>query len=376
MDNNSLINLRKLDHIRIVLEKDVDFPGNCKEIYESIVLIHKAFPEMDLEDVDLTTEFLGYTLNAPLMITGMTGGPEETIKINEKLAKLAETHNIAIGVGSQRPLLKHPDNATILRSYRIVREIARDVPVIGNIGANTLQDVDPKRIVKLVELINADAMAIHLNPGQEAIQPEGDTRFNVSILEKIEELLDLLLIPIIIKEVGNGLSLEVVKKFSNMGIRYFDVAGACGTNWILVEKYRQKTSGEDKIIAEKFSKWGLPTPFSIIEARYASPQSTIIASGGVWDGVRAIKNIVIGADLNGLAKPILKKLLLEGYDSASKFIETYIKEMKLTMFLIGATNLNDAKRKPVILLEPFISYFKMRGINLENYLRYIRAGVK
>lgn len=376
MDNTSQINLRKLDHIRIVLEKGVDFPGNCKEIYESIILIHKAFPETDLEDVDLTTEFLGYTLNAPLMITGMTGGPEETIKINKKLAKLAETYNIAIGVGSQRPLLEHPDNATILRSYRIVREIARDVPVIGNIGANTLQDVDPKMIVKLVELINADAMAIHLNPSQEAIQPEGDTRFNVSILGKIEELLDLLPVPIIIKEVGNGLSLEVVKKFSNMGIRYFDVAGACGTNWILVEKYRQKTSEEDRIIAEKFSKWGLPTPFSIIEARYVSPQSTIIASGGVWDGVRAIKNIVIGADLNGLAKPILKKLLLEGYDSASKFIETYIKEMKLTMFLIGASDLNDAKRKPVILLEPFMSYFKMRGINLDNYLKYIRAGVK
>lgn len=376
MDNISQINLRKLDHIRIVLEKNVDFPGNCKEIYESIILVHKAFPEIDLEDVDLTIEFLGYTLNAPLMITGMTGGPEETTRINKKLAKLAETHKIAIGVGSQRPLLEHIDNATILRSYRIVREIARDVPVIGNIGANTLQDVEPQIIVKLIELIDADAMAIHLNPGQEAIQPEGDTRFNISILGKIEELLDLSPVPIVIKEVGNGLSLEVVERFSNIGIRYFDVAGACGTNWILVEKYRQKTPEENKFIAEKFSSWGLPTPFSIIEARYVSPQSTIIASGGVWDGVRAVKNIVIGADLNGLAKPILKKLLLEGYDSASRFIETYIKEMKLTMFLIGASSLNDAKRKPVILSEPFISYFKMRGINLDNYLKYIRAGVK
>jgi len=365
---------RKIEHIRIVVEKDVGFPNECSEIYDEIRLIHRAFPGIDLSDVDLSTRFLNYELSAPLMISGMTGGDPVTTKYNKKLAVLAEDFRIAIGVGSERSLIIHRDETEIIRSYKVVREIAKDVPVIGNIGANTLLDLRNEDISYIISSIDADALAIHLNPAQEAIQPEGDTRFNAKILERIEEILDHIGVPIIIKEVGNGLSYEDVSLFYSMGIRFFDIAGACGTNWILVEKYRQK----DKItttIADHLSSWGIPTPIAIIEARAAAPDSFIIASGGVYDGLRAIKNIVLGADLNGVARPLIREVYLRGPNAGKAFLETMIKEMKIVSFLIGAKSISELKKKPFILSSYMLSYLEQRGIDLREY-KEIRGGTE
>jgi isopentenyl-diphosphate delta-isomerase len=373
ISNDPGISSRKLEHIDIVINRDVDFPDHCDKLYDSIILVHKAFPEISLEDIDLSINFLGYKLRYPVMITGMTGGVREAININEKLALIAEKLGIAIGVGSQRAMLIHRGDPDIIRSYRIVRDTASHVPVIGNIGLNTLNDLSIEDIEYLVKSIDADALAIHLNPAQEAIQPEGDTRFNKELLDRVEEILDNIDVPIIIKEVGNGLSMETVYAFRSIGIKYFDVSGACGTNWILVEKYRLKSSDVRRNIAEKLSGWGIPTPYSLIETRYAAPDSFIIASGGVWDGVKAAKLIVLGADMIGLAKPVIKELLTRGVDSAIKYLETLVETMKTVFFLIGARNISDAHDKPVVLLEPFQTYLSSRGINIREYLGIMRV---
>ncbi len=368
-----LIGNRKLEHLRIVYSEDVAFPDLCDKLYSGIKLIHQGLPRLDYKDIDLSIEFLGYNLSAPIMITGMTGGHSDLIKINESLAKIAEKYRIAIGVGSQRPILVKPGDKDVLESYRVVRRNARNVPVIGNIGANTLQDYSIDEIVRLVDMIDADALAIHLNPGQEVIQPEGDTRFGDVILDKIGELLDKINVPIIVKEVGNGLSMETVKHFRSIGVRYFDVAGACGTNWILVEKYRSSDKLKKKV-ADRLADWGIPTPLSVIEARYSAPDSFIIASGGVWDGVRAAKNIILGANMVGFARSILIKLI-EGFDKATEYVESFIDELRTTMFLIGADSIKSLHSKPVVLSGDIRLYMVQRGIDPEVYER-IRKGLE
>ncbi len=365
---------RKLEHIDIVLNRDTSFPDQCRELYDKIILIHQAFPKISFEDIDTSIDFLGYRLKAPLMITGMTGGHPYTREINGKLAEIASKYRIALGVGSQRPLIVHRGNNEVLESYRVVREVAKDIPLIGNIGINTINELTVNDIEYLVKTIDADALAIHLNPAQEAIQPEGDTRFNQVLLEKVEEIMDSIDIPVIIKEVGNGLSIETVSLFTNIGVKYFDIAGACGTNWVLVEKYRERTSILKKRIADKLESWGIPTPLSLIETRYSAPKSFIIASGGVWDGVKAVKNLVLGADMVGLAKPVIELLIKKGLEEAMKYLDEYIETMKTVMFLTGMRNIKEAKEKPVVLLEPIPTYLLQRGIDLKQYITYIRRG--
>lgn len=360
---------RKLEHIEVVLREDTVFPGGCNEIYSSIKLVHQAMPLVDYDDIDTSVEFLGYTLKAPLMITGITGGHPEATKINEGLARVAEETGIAIGVGSQRAMIEKP-SGEVKRSYVVVREIARNVPVVGNIGLNTLQDLTLRDVEGIVDEIKADALAIHLNPAQELIQPEGDTRFARDVLGLLKDIVRELSVPVIIKEVGNGLSMEVVEMFSSIGVEYFDVAGACGTNWVLVEGCRAREKGvmDKALLAEKLKDWGIPTPQAVIEARWVNPKAFIIASGGVWDGVRAAKNIVLGADLNGFARPVLKELLESGVEAAMKYVENYITELRSVMFLVGASSIRDLRRKPFIILDPLKTIVSMRGVDIGKYM--------
>ncbi len=374
MGQDPNIGSRKIEHIDVVINKPIKYPGLCEELYNSIILIHQAFPGLDYRETDLTTKFLGYRLNAPIMITGMTGGHPYTRDINAKLAELASSFKIALGVGSQRSMLV-TRNKEIIETYKVVRKIGDNIPVVGNIGINTLNDLKYSDVEYLVEQLEADALAIHLNPGQELIQPEGDTRFNSKVLRKVEEIIDQLDVPVIIKEVGTGLSLETVKIFYSIGIRYFDVAGACGTNWMLVEMYRDRTTELKRDIASLLKNWGIPTPVSLIEARYVAPNAVIIASGGVWDGLRAVKNLVLGADLVGLALPILRHIL-EKPSKAYEYLQKYIETMKSVMFLIGARNLDDLRKKPIVILEPLRAYVEQRGINIKTYVEHIRKGGK
>lgn len=366
------IDVRKVDHLRLSLLDEVDMSPLCRDLYDEIRLVHKGLPGINYEDVELGAEFLGYKLRAPLVITGITGGPPATTPINEKLAALAEEFGIGIGVGSQRAMLVNRGREEVLRSYKVVREIARDVPVIGNIGANTLQDLQLEDIIYLVESIGADALAIHLNPAQELVQPEGDTRFSSLVLDKIAEIRKGLGKPLIIKEVGFGLSMEVVKKFHDIGIRIFDVAGACGTNWAVIESYRHQADSPRSSLASILKGWGIPTPLSVIEARWASPGSTVIASGGVWNGLLAAKNIALGADLVGFARPVLKALLEGGPEAARKFLAKYIEELRAAMFLTGSRSVSELKRAQVVIGDRVARYLEMRGIDRGLYFEIAR----
>lgn len=361
---------RKLEHIEISLREDVVYTGECRELYSEIVLIHQALPGISLNNVDISTRFLGYELNAPIVIEAMTGGHPSLKPINEKLALLAREYKLAIGVGSQRPILKYKFNQEVIDSYRVVREIASDTPVIGNLGITQLHETSIDEIKKLVDVINADALAIHLNPAQEVIQPEGDIDFSEVLLSKIAVLTRELGVPIIIKEVGNGLSMEVVSKFKAIGVKFFDVAGACGTNWIMIEALRNPEDSITRALGVNLLsvKWGIPTPLSLIETRHVAPEATVIASGGVWSGINACKMIALGGDLVGLARPLLKALIEKGYEGMKKYMELYIKELKTTMFLTGATSIKELRKKPIVLGPTIRNYLEQRGINVNNYL--------
>ncbi|MET1160721.1 MAG: type 2 isopentenyl-diphosphate Delta-isomerase [Thermoprotei archaeon] len=363
MDNTT--KKRKEQHIDIVTKLKPIYRDKCKKYYDSIILIHSAFPGIKYSDIDTTIKFLGYELSAPIMITGMTGGYAGAIDINEKLAIIASKSRIAIGVGSQKPLLESRDNETV-KSYKIVREKAYDVPVIGNIGIDSLRKTSIEEIIELLDIIDADALAIHLNPAQELVQPEGNTDFSRDILNIIGQLVKKVNKPVIIKEVGTGLSMEVVELFYSRGIRYFDVAGSCGTNWIMVEYYR--TRGIKKYLAKLLRNWGIPTPLSVVEARCTAPNSFIIASGGVWNGLYAVKNIALGANLVGFARPILKILVKHGLEQAIKYIERYIESIKAVMFLTGASSIKELWRIPISLLSPTKDYITQRGIDIKNYM--------
>ncbi|WP_440059007.1 type 2 isopentenyl-diphosphate Delta-isomerase [Thermogladius sp. 4427co] len=366
MDNRHID--RKLEHIEIIIKEDVDHPDRCKAFFDSVILVHQALPLLSFKEVDTSTTFLGRIVEAPVMITGMTGGHPDTIPINEKLARIAEELRIPIGLGSMRPLFIKKGDRQIAESYRVVRRIARDVPVVGNIGAVNLVGIESRDIQDIVNEFELDGLAIHFNPAQEAIQEEGDTDFTISVFERVRDLKKAIGVPLILKEVGNGFSKEFVGLFYSNGFRMFDISGACGTNWITVEKYRLRNNNLKARVADVLSSWGIPTPASLIEARYAAPDSFIIASGGVWDGLRAAKMLSLGADMVGLAKPVLKTLLLEGYEKALDFLKSYILTLKTVMFLTSSKKPVDLRKRPVVILDPLLEYIKQRGIDINEYL--------
>ncbi len=363
MSSGEKVRNRKLEHLEIALKYNVE--GPLTPWFEYVHLVHRANPDIDLDSVDLRIEILGKTLNAPLIISAMTGGHPKAKEINAALAEISEELGIGLGVGSQRAMIEDP---TLEDTYAVVREKAPKALVIANIGAPQIArgDVDIEALERIVKAIEADALAIHLNPAQEAIQPEGEPYFR-NLLDKVSEIVDALKVPIIIKEIGFGLSMEIVAAFSRIGIKYFDVAGAGGTNWILIEKQRAEDRG-DKLkseIASTFSSWGLPTAVSIIEARYVAPKAVIIGSGGIRSGLDAAKAIALGANACGLALPVLRALM---GGRLRDYLVRVMNELKIAMFLTGARTVNDLRKVPLIITGPIMDWLKCRGIDLEKYM--------
>lgn len=356
------------------MRDNVVFPGTCDHVYNEILLVHRALPGLSLNSVDLSLRFLGYELEAPLLIEAITGGLPISKTINEGLAKIAREFQIAIGVGSQRPLLQTSFKQDVVDTYRVVREIASNVPVIGNIGVAQLREVGIDVLKKLVDVINADALAIHLNPAQEAVQPEGDVDFSEDLYYRIHDVVRELGVPVIIKEVGHGLSMEVVSKLVELGVRYVDTAGACGTNWALVEAYRNPAESINYYVGLDLSNWGIPTPLSVVESRSVSKDLVVIASGGVWSGLKALKTLVLGANLVGFARPLLKALLEQGLEGARLFVKHYLATLRTAMFLIGAGSIRDLCRAPVVLGPTIVNYLAQRGINPVEYIEEKRCG--
>ncbi|MEM3960268.1 MAG: type 2 isopentenyl-diphosphate Delta-isomerase [Sulfolobales archaeon] len=352
---------RKIEHIDIVLSRRVRGPRTTW--LEYVHLIHNPAPEIDFEEIDISTEFLGKRLSAPIIITGMTGGHPKTLEINASLAEIAERYGIGMGVGSQRAALEDP---SLARTFSIVREKAPKTLIIANLGAaQIIGGYGLDKIMRAIEMLDADAIAIHLNPAQESIQPEGEPSYR-GLVKKIEELVKSLNKPVMIKETGCGLSMESVGVLRRAGVRYFDVSGSGGTNWILVEMYRAEMKGDrlKKYLAEDLSEWGIPTAASVIETRYSAPDSFIIGSGGLRNGVDIAKVIALGADIGGMAYPFLEAYFSRDIDF---FVRRVIHEIRAVLFLTGSRNLREFIHQPIVIRGSLRTWMKERSIRRDIY---------
>jgi isopentenyl-diphosphate delta-isomerase len=361
VQNISIIN-RKVEHVEICLYNQVEnFTTNY---FEYVKLIHQALPGFAFSDVDVSVEFLGKRMSAPIIITGMTGGTEELGKLNEIIAEVAEEIGIGMGVGSQRIAIEKKETSS---TFAIARKKAPTIPIIANLGAPQLvKGYGLKEIEEAIQMIEADAIAIHFNPAQEVFQPEGDTDYSYTILDNLVDISKSLNVPIIIKETGSGISMEVASLFYSKGFRYFDVSGQGGTSWIAVEMYRGLRRGNWKAeSAKNFLDWGIPTAASIIETRIGAPDSVIIGSGGIRNGLDVIKALALGANIGGFALPALKAAI-RGKESLRDFLKRTIFEIKTAMFLSGSKSIKDVYKSPIVIFGHLRDWLDSRGINLST----------
>lgn len=331
------IDQRKADHIRINLEEDVSFPALTTGL-EQFRFTHQALPEVDLHAIDTSVTLLGKQLSSPLLVSSMTGGTEEAATINRNLAIAAEAQQVAIGVGSQRAGLEDERVAATFR----VRDVAPTTLLLANLGAVQLNygyGVDECR--RAVEMIDADALILHLNPLQEAVQPEGDTRWS-GLLHKIATVCKMLGKPVIAKEVGWGVSAETARRLIEAGVAAIDVAGAGGTSWSQVEMHRAPTARLRRL-AGAFANWGIPTAESLVAVSTIREQLTrsevaLFASGGIRTGQEIAKCVALGADLVGLASPFLKRAV-DSPDAVVEEMSLLVDELRITMFCSGSSSL-------------------------------------
>lgn len=329
---------RKKEHIDVVLNEDVGAKGVTTG-FERYFFQHSALPEINLDEVDLSTTLWGRRLKAPLLVSSMTGGTDPARVVNLHLAEAAQELGIAMGVGSQRAALEH---GTLAETYQ-VRDVAPDLLLFANFGAVQLNygyGVDDAR--RAVEMIQADALILHLNPLQEAVQPGGDRNWS-DLFRKIEQIATSLEVPVILKEVGNGISGSIARRLVECGVSAIDVAGAGGTSWSEVEAHRQDDP-RLKHVAHTFAGWGNPTAFALQQVRDAVPADMpVFASGGIRSGVDVAKAIRLGATLVGSAAPLLGPAT-EHADSVYEKFQTYIDELRIAAFCTGSTDLAALRR--------------------------------
>jgi isopentenyl-diphosphate delta-isomerase len=334
------IGSRKSDHIRINLEEDVR--SGLTTGLERFTFTHQALPEIDLVQVDTSLRLFGRQLKAPILISSMTGGTPEAAAINQTLAQAAQETGIAMGLGSQRAALEHPEQAPTFQ----VRPFAPDIVLLGNLGAVQLNyGYGVEHCQRAVDMIGADALNLHFNSLQEAVQPEGDHRFS-GLLPKIEAVCRALSVPVIAKEVGWGFSEQAARQLADAGVAAIDVAGAGGTSWSQVEMHRARDEFQANL-AGAFIGWGIPTAASIQNVRRAAPGVTIFASGGLRDGIDIAKSIALGATIGGMASPFLKAAAqsLELTIDAIRLIQ---RQIQVCMFAAGVKDLEQLRQTPLI----------------------------
>lgn len=329
------IDQRKADHIKINLEQDVR--SALTSGLEKYHFIHEALPEVDLNRLDTTVNLFGKRLHSPILISSMTGGTSEAETINLRLAEAAQECGVAMGVGSQRAAIEHPEQAKTFQ----VRRVAPDILLFANLGAvqfNYGYGIDQCK--QAVDMIQADALYLHLNPVQEAVQDAGDTNW-VGIAKKIEEICKKLEVPVIAKEVGWGISERTAKLLSDCGVKAIDVAGAGGTSWSQVEMHRAPDEFTRQLAAT-FVGWGIPTADSILNVKKAVPEMTIFASGGIKDGLDIAKCIALGATLGGMAGNFLKAAAIST-EKAIDVMKLTKRQIEVTMFACGVEKLEGLK---------------------------------
>ena len=307
--------------------------------------VHDALPELAEADLDLGVNFLGHRLRLPLFISCMTGGSEGGFKANRQLASAAQTLGIPVGLGSIRVLFKNPE----LFEHFHIKPLAPDVPVLANIGAVQVRDTDRGELARLVERLEAQALVVHLNPGQELFQPEGDRDFR-GLKAGLRRLIDSFPLPVIVKETGFGIRPGLVRELLDMGAAYVDLAGAGGTNWVTVEAYR--LHDEEREAATEFAQWGIPT--AVLLAALSGSHQPLLASGGIRTGMDAARALALGADLAGLALPVIRRVVDGGAEAVIGFFRSMEKTLRTVMLLTGSRKVADLGRG-VTWLDPGFS---------------------
>ncbi len=345
-ENQNITSQRKKEHIELCLTDKVSFKEK-RNGFENYDFIHYAITEVDINEIDFTTKFLRKKINFPFLISCMTGGTPEAENINSKLAVAANELNIPLGVGSQRQAL---ENKEYHNTYKIIRKNAPKIPILGNLGASQIVLIKKFDDVKfLVDLVEADAMVVHVNPLQELIQRNGQPSF-LGLLKKLEKLVKFLEVPIIVKEVGAGISKQATVKLLNIGVKGIDVAGAGGTSWAGVEILRSK--GDEN---NPFWDWGNPTSYCIKEVGHLKKKYKffLIGSGGINTAFDAAKAFALGADLTASARIILQKLDKNGIEGVVELIKEWFDTIKRILFLTGSHSLKELQKNKLIKKEEF-----------------------
>lgn len=344
-DNKDIRAFRKDEHIKMFLKHH----NACYNYFQDVVLQNNALPEIDFDEISTCCTFLGKTIDMPIMINAVTGGTDYTAEINEKLAVLARDFNIPMAVGSQTIAIQ---DAHAEQGFRIVREINKDGIVIANVSANSsLEDA-----LKAVEMIQADALQLHLNVVQEICMQEGDRHFR-GILSNISSIVHQCKVPVIVKEVGFGISYEVARKLYQAGVKYIDIGGKGGTNFVAIEAGRNKEVDYDFL-----KNWGIPTALSLVECKNAVPDLKIICSGGITKAEEVIKSLCMGAKMAGISGLILRELLDNGTDAVKETLETMKYQMRVFMLLLGANNIDKLAKSPYHLKGEFYQVYKQKFI--------------
>jgi isopentenyl-diphosphate delta-isomerase len=356
---------RKADHIRICLNQKAQ-ARKVTAGFEDIRFVHRALPEVDKEKIDLSTSFLGHRFSAPLIVGAMTGGTAEATWINAALAEAVEELHLGMGVGSQRAAV---EDKKLEKTFAVAREKAPNAFIVANVGGVQLvHGYGLKEVKKAVEMIDADAVAVHLNALQEAVQPEGQTNFK-GVLAKIGEIAGELDKPVIVKETGSGISAEDAKKLESAGVKAIEVAGAGGTSFAAVEYYRAEgeANSVQRFLGEAFWDWGIPTVVSLAETTQ-TVKIPVVASGGVRSGTDIAKALALNACLAGVSQPVLEAAV-KSVANVEKVLSLLIEELRNVMFLVGAEKVEQLAKAPLVITGGTAEWLKTRGFNVEKYAR-------
>ena len=330
------ISNRKKDHLDICVNKDkYNVESSITSGFENIHFIHEAMPELNEENINTKITFLDHEIKLPLFISCMTGGSTGGLKVNIELAKAAQSAGIPVGLGSIRILFREPE---YFEQFHI-KPIAKDVPVLANIGSVQIRDIEHNLIYEMIKRLEVQAIVIHLNPGQEIFQPKGDRDF-IGIFNAVSKFTDKSPVPVIVKETGFGIRASRIRQLLNTGVSYIDLAGAGGTNWITVESHR--LTGEEAKIAKEFSSWGIPT--AMLMDSIGSMDNRILASGGLRNGIDLAKSIALGAYMGGMALPFIREFKFSKKDGVIRRIGEIEKTLRAVMLLTGSHDIHQLRQ--------------------------------